>query len=330
MKVPEFVDILIRNLLRLINEFRWRSFLSRLPSREVVIVIVIPGLEHLSVPCVRLLSPFYKVIIVANGQNKESIAWLHGLLPNIQTFRIYTSIQGKYVMSHGDALDLLARAPYDIVFVDPDCYIFEPALLREMFFQLNSNAVVSLFADHREILGFKVPDTFCFGVQSRSFSVLRKLFAIRIGVTYQLAPRLLVAAFKRWGDPVPFPHPEKLYYDTIHAFAIASYISGMGICIVQPSEGDAYHVCGTSYASKHLHQYGELVDQVAINALYFHSLVVESLSSPLPAQDIDSLVKRYGGAKGVLEKFPFYAVSEERKLADELFQSLADRSVLFS
>lgn len=322
-------NLKLANLLRGFNKIRWRYFLSRRNIDNVIVVIVVPGLEHLCVPSVRLLSPFFEVVVVSNGLSDEAIKWLHSALPSIPVFKFFTSIRGRYVLSHGDALDLLARAPSDMVFVDPDCYVFEPSLITQMFRGLERNAIVSLYSDPTTILGFRIPDTFCFGVQSSSLHFLRKAFSVRIGLTSRLSSSLFDHAVERWGNPVPFPHPGKAYFDTIHSLAIAANLANMGIQIIPSSEGQVFHVLGTSYRIGQLQYQNAEVDMTALNAHYFHCLLAEEFTMAVPSKEIACLINHYGGSRGILMKFSAYAQSEQRIVIDSLLSMLRDRRVLF-
>ena len=179
--------------LRTINQIRWRSFLSRRKVARAVILIVVPGLEHLCIPCVRLLSPFFTVILVDNGLPLQASQWLSSAFPHIPYFSLITTVKGagRHTLSHGEALDLLTRTSIDLIFADPDCYILNPGLIAELFKSLKSNAIASLYADPSLRMGFRIPDTFCFGFQPNSLSYLRKAFNLRIGVVPVLSSPLL-------------------------------------------------------------------------------------------------------------------------------------------
>jgi hypothetical protein len=152
------------NALRSVNQIRWRKFLTRRKITKAVILIIVPGLEHLSIPCARLLSPFFPVVLVGNGLTSQAGEWVSSALPHIPIFSLITSTKGAgtYILSHGEALVLLTQVPIDVIFVDPDCYVFEPALISALFRSIKSNAIASLHADPTRILGFSIPDTFCF------------------------------------------------------------------------------------------------------------------------------------------------------------------------
>jgi len=316
-------------VLRLINRLRWRYFLRSRNIKSPIVLIVIPGLEHLCVPCARLLSPFFLVAVVSNGLNLVARQWLSSALPNVPIFPLITTYRGfeKYTLPHGQALQLLSEVPLDQIFIDPDCYIFDPMLIVKLFRSLKQNAIASLYSD--PILGFSIPDTFCFGIQSRSLSVLRKAFSLRLGVTSALDSPLLEQAVKHWGSPVPFPHPGKLYFDTIHSLAISAYLQGMGIDIIPSSEGQVYHVCGTSYLVKKLQTAGIGFDELTLNAHYFHCLIAECFSTTLPNSDVRKLFEHYGGSKGLLEKFPSFSESKIRATTDELLSALIYRKACF-
>jgi hypothetical protein len=309
-------------ILRVINKIRWRHYLSRKNLKRVIVIIVVPGLEHLCVPSVRLLSSSFDIVVVNNGLTSMSVQWLSSALPDIHFFTIISSLRGRYTLSHGDALDLLSRSPIDIIYVDPDCYVFEPKLISRVYAHLKRNAIVSLFSDPATILGFRVPDTFCFGLQSKAISFLRKAFSLRIGLTSNLSTPLLELAIQRWGKPVPFPHPGKTYFDTIHSLAIAAHLAGKGIHIIPYSQGQIYHVLGTSYRINQYQFPDTEVDLTALNAHYFHCLVAEEFVMAVPSDDINCLIHHYGGSKGILASFPEYAQSQQRHTTDELFNKL--------
>ena len=313
-----------------INHARWRTFLLRKKIGKAIIVIVVPGLEHICIPCVRLLSPFFTIILVDNGLSKQASQWLSFALPHSPIFKLQTSFKGRgrYTFPHGNALELLTCVPYDLIFLDPDCYIFEPSLIVDLFHRLETHAIASLYADHR-MPGFSMPDTYCFGINAKSVSYLRSFFDIRFGVTSDLSSPLLDCAIQVWGNPVPFPHPGKNYFDTVHSVAISAYLTGMGVSITPSSKGEAYHVLGTSYRLDELQDSFSDINTTALNAHYFHCLVAEYISMPLPNSNVNKLISYYGGSIGILDKFPGFTQSQQRFTTDELFTAMLQRKVLF-
>jgi hypothetical protein len=318
------------NILEILNRARWRQFSKVHHIKYPVIVIVVPGLEHLAIPCVRLLCPFFEVVVVDNGLSKEASKWLKLLLPHSTFFKIFTSIRGKYILSHGDALDLLTRLPTNMVFLDPDCYIFEPGLIKQMFACLESVAIAALYSDPASILGFRIPDTYCFGLSSEALTFLRKKLKLRIGVVKQLLSPLLEYSVQRWGYPVPYPHPGKQFFDTIHPLAIAVHLMNMGISVLPCRGGETFHVLGTSYRTRELQVQSTEYNETALNAHYFHCLIAESLGLTVPNEGVNCLARYYSGSAGLLEKFPVYAASPKRAETDTLVDLLRDRKVLFN
>ena len=317
--------------LRTVNLVRWRRFLAHTKISKTVILVVVPGLEHLCIPCVRLLSPFFTVILIDNGLPTPATQWLTSALPQIPIFSLITTVKGagKHVLSHGKVLDLLTRIPITAVFADPDCYVFHPELIAKLFRSLETNAIASLYADPSILLGFRIPDTFCFGVQAKSLSALRKSFNVRLGDSVVLTPRLLDAAVQVWGSPVPFPDPNKAFFDTIHSLAIATYLAGMGLDVIPFSQGQVHHVLATSYCIKNLQDARFDINVMILNAQYFHCLISEQLASPPPNYDVRNLITYYGGSKELLEKFPGYALSRLRTETQDLVSALLLRNACF-
>jgi hypothetical protein len=322
----------IKNQILLsINHARWCRFLERKIVIKAIVLIVVPGLEHLCIPSVRLISPLFTVILVDNGLSTNASLWLSSALPQLPIFRLLTSFKGfgRYTLSHGNALNFLTQVPVNLIFLDPDCYIFEPALIANLFHSLKTNAIVSLYSDPSRILGFSIPDTFCFGVQAKSISSLRRIFDVKIGVVSSLSSQLYESAVQVWGDPVPFPHRGKTYFDTIHALAISAHLAGMGIDIIPTSEGQVFHVLGTSYRNHELQDSSSDINVTALNAHYFHCLIAEHLLTSPPNINIRKLIRYYNGSIGLLRMFPSFAQSQLRIITDEPTAALLQRKSCF-
>ena len=103
----------------------------------------------------------------------------------------------------------------------------------------------------------------------------------------------------------------------------------MGVSITPSSKGEAYHVLGTSYRLDELQDSFSDINTTALNAHYFHCLVAEYISMPLPNSNVNKLISYYGGSIGILDKFPGFTQSQQRFTTDELFTAMLQRKVLF-
>ncbi|MFN9645274.1 MAG: hypothetical protein ACK6BG_09220 [Cyanobacteriota bacterium] len=316
--------------LRIYNRNKFRTFLIGHNISRVIVVIVVPGLSHLCIPCVRLVEPFARVVLVDNGLSLMEREWLASMLPGIPFFRLVTSMpwNPSFMTSHGEAMDSLAGVPGEsIIFLDPDCYIFEPSLIQSMFAGLESVAITALFSEYNDKLGLSIPDTFCLGIQSRSLKNLRRLYGIRLGTSPQLDSPLREQAVKKWGNPVPFLHAKKDFFDTIHALVLAANLSGEEVRILPSADGDAFHVLGTSY-NRNNFQPPESTTILLLNSHYFHCSIVERLNQSVPNLIMADLLNYYGGSRGLLDRFPQYKDSDQKLVTDRLLLLLANRGVI--
>jgi hypothetical protein len=316
--------------LKYYNRRRFKAFLARHQLSRIVVVIVVPGLAHLCVPCVRLLDPFCKIVLIDNGLSQTEKDWLSAILPAIPFFKLVTSMpwSPSFMASHGEAMDSLAgEAAESMIFLDPDCYILQPSLIQSLFSKLEHVAMASLFCEENEKLGIQIPDTFCLGIRSEALWKLRRSYRVKLGTLQQLDSPLREQAVKRWGDPVPFPHPKKSFFDTIHAFVLAANLSHLEVAILPYDDGDAFHVLGTSYNRKNFRP-PESTTILLLNSHYFHCLIVEKLNASVPNLIMADLISYYGGSRGLLERFPQFRDSEQRLVTDRLVLSLEHRGVI--
>jgi hypothetical protein len=318
------------NTLRYCNRGRFRAFLAKHQISRVVVVIVVPGLSHLCVPCVRLLESFCKIVLIDNGLSQVEKEWLSSMLPAIPFFKLITSMpwNPSFMASHGEAMDSLAgEASESIIFLDPDCYIIKSSLIQSMFSMLENMSIAALFSERNDQLGFAIPDTFCLGIQSDSLKDLRRKYRVKLGTSLVLESPLRELAIKQWGDPVPFPHPKKNFFDTIHTLVLATKLAQREVVILPVADGDAFHVLGTSY-NRNNFRTPEARSILLLNSHYFHCSILEKLNANVPNLIMADLINYYGGSQGLLDRFPQFKDSEQRLVTDKLLQLLEMRGVI--
>jgi hypothetical protein len=315
---------------RFVNRHRLRTILASRGMEQVILVVVIPHLAHLAIPCLRLLGQSSPVVVVDNGLNHSERDWLMCQVPHLPILRLLQPRPGKnnYVYDHARVMQNLASvARKGTVFLDADCYLFKPELMDTIFHSMEHSIIATLFWTENELLQMSVPDTFCFCINPARLKQLKSRFGATFEVSSSLPKVMAKPAKARWGDPVPWPHTNKTFFDTIHILTLAAELADMSLDCIPSEPGDVYHICGTSYNLAHLQPAGS--DNIfVLNAHYFHLLIVEHCQPGFIVDSFDPLAKHYGGASGLLECHQAYRESSYFRTTQELFNRLQSAGIL--
>jgi hypothetical protein len=314
-------------LFRNWNQFWFRGLVIRDGMDSVIIVVIIPGLAHLAVPAVNLLGSGRPVILIDNGLSGFEGDWLREVMRGRPILRMRTSRfwGDQMVASHGLVMETFTGlAKCATIFMDADCYPFSDQLIVRMLSGWENRFLATPFWYANEDLQMAVPDTFLLGVNTELFHILQDHFDVGFGVSSALPDSLEEKATQRWGSPIPFPHPWKSYFDTVHTLAIAGTIQGFNIECLPTEIGDVYHVCGTSYSQTSLQPPAD-ANELFLNAHYFHMRMVEEWGLHWLTQSFESMINHYGGSTGLIRSHPYYNNSHQRICMDELVAKLLAR-----
>ena len=313
-----------------VNRQRFRAILTSRGLEQVIVVVVIPHLAHLAIPCLRLLGQNSPVVVVDNGLNHLERDWLKCQVPHLPILRLLQPRPGRndYVYDHARVMRTLAPvARKGTIFLDADCYLFKPELIDTVFRSMEHSVIATLFWMENVSLQLAIPDTFCFCINPVRLKQLQARFGATFEVTTALPKAMAKPAEARWGIPVPWPHSNKTFFDTIHILTLAAQLGEMRVDCIPTEPGEVYHVCGTSYTLANLQLAGSY-NFLVLNAHYFHLLIVEQCQASFIMKSFAPLVNHYGGSTGLLERHPAYRESSYFRSTRELFHRLQSAGTL--
>ena len=156
---------------------------------------------------------------------------------------------------------------------------------------------------------------------------MRKKYGIRFGDT-DIGKSLKRKAERKWGSPVPFLHPWKKVFDTVHIPVLASITEEIEIGAIETKYDDIFHVCATSYC---LHYFNSILpkDEFIINAQFFHLLILENLNYTKLDKCLLPFILKYKSPENFISIFPLFQNSDSYLNTMNLFHKLKNRNVLY-
>ena len=105
-------------------------------------MVVVPGLTHLAVLAISQISKREGLILIDNGLFEKERQILKKFLPKISIFRLKNNrlFGQQMVDTHPEVIETLAYIPKNkVIFIDPDCYIFDYKILDTVIKKLDSH-----------------------------------------------------------------------------------------------------------------------------------------------------------------------------------------------
>ena len=288
-------------------------------------IIIVPGITHLAVLSLRLITKSHQVVVIDNGLHENDRTFLKKSLPEIQLFKIMTNrIFGQQMTdTHPEVLETLAYIPkLKVVLVDPDCFIFDSNIIDTLIKSLDTHFFASPFCYENKALNKSIPETFLLGINTIMLRKNRKKYAIRFGDSSP-PKKLDLLFFEKWGIRKPWPQPFKKIFDTTHIHLLAGFIENMTVDHIDYDKELLFHVCGTSYNQSSLQFKGDN-DFLILNAHYFHLKIIELLKDKWLCVYFEKLVNHYKSSAKLIRDFQDYDQSGYRRDIDKLIFKLSN------
>ena len=169
-----------RKIFRFYNRFFFKKLLKKKRSESnVILMVVVPGLTHLAILAINQISKREGVFLIDNGLFEKEREILDTFLPNISTFKLKNNrlFGQQMVDTHPEVIETLAYVPKNkVVFIDPDCYIFDNQILDDVIEKLDYHLFTSPFCSFNEELKETVPETFLIGMNTKKLRKIKKRF----------------------------------------------------------------------------------------------------------------------------------------------------------
>ena len=268
--------------------------------------------------------------MINNGLCEKECAILKEYLPNISVFKLKTNrLFGKQMTdTHPEVFETLAYLPKDkVIFIDPDCYIFDSDIINSLIKDLDFHLFASPFCFTNGDLKEIIPETFLIGINTIKLRKIKKIHGVKFGDS-TLPTKLKSLVSKKWNINNPWPQPYKKIYDTIHIPLLAGFVENMTVGRINYDIKTLFHVCGTSYNQNSYQSINEN-DFLIINAHYFHLRVIEMLKLDWLREYFKRLIYHYGSSNKLIRDFEEYSKSELRVNIDKLISKISNNSNSF-
>ena len=306
----------------------FKQFLDKTSTEStIILMVIVPGLTHLAILAINLISKNHEVTVIDNGLCKKERAILKKYLPTVLVFKLKTNrLFGQQMTdTHPEVIETLAYLPKNkLIFIDPDCYIFDYKIINSVIEELDFHLFTSPFCFYNEELEEFIPETFLIGINTNKLRKLKKVHGVKFGES-SLPTRLKNLLSKKWSIKNPWPQPYKKIYDTIHIPLLAGFVENMTVGLINWDNNSLYHVCGTSY-NQNSYQSKNEKDFLIINAHYFHLRVIEILRLEWLKEYFKKLIDHYGSSKKLISDFEDYSKSELRVNIDKLIEEISKHS----
>lgn len=241
-----------RGLVRGRDVGRLRRFLGRYwdRARPPVFVIVLPNTIGWLEPCLKLVAPEVPLFLIANGLSKRARRELAGRFPQRPVFALSTPPDAY--ARHGTVLDLLiAGTPGDLMILDHDCYLFDPAPLAPVAWK-PGEFIAAIdrpgFSTVNRTSGLRFPRTHFLILHGALMRDLRRRFGVGCEkVLY--TPRGLVERLAAVGiGDHNYPPALMPFFDTLQLAMAVAFAEGWRVRWLPVADGGIAHIGGTARA----------------------------------------------------------------------------------
>jgi hypothetical protein len=234
-------------LIPLFNDRKFEAFEAflRQTSGKRFFVIVMPGVLHFLLPCLRLIPTSVGLVFIHNGSKRDEEDVLTRLYPQHPQFRL-TTLPGSS-LAHGDVLTLLlTHSRDDFGIIDHDLYVFDGTVFDRLVFS-DGEALLGLFGGANQEAGLVYPHTFFLYFRAEAMRDLMERHGVTARV-YRRAPRRLRDQLAALGLPTGRYLKDYVdFYDTLQLLIAIAYCEGLRPGFVPLADpNDAVHVGGTS------------------------------------------------------------------------------------
>jgi hypothetical protein len=215
-------------------------------------VVAVPGILHFLAPCLRLAKRHVSPVLVLNGLPRWEEQVLAEDFPAVPRVRLPVPT-GFGLLAHGLVVELILRfTDGEVRLHDPDLYVFDPSVYRELSLG-DREVAVGAFGVRNERTGVTFPTTHLLALRALELrEILRRR---RIGAgRYRRTPRRVAADLSRLGfGNHNFPKSYLPYYDVLHLSLAVAVAEGWTLRSLDAGDTRALHIGGVSYLTKNYH-----------------------------------------------------------------------------
>lgn len=279
-------------LQRWVTPGRFRRFQAALDGQlgGHLYVIVMPQTLHFLLPCLGLVAPEARIVLLLNGAQQWEADLLRERFPGLAQFRVATLPWSS--VGHGSMINLLLRNnDRDFGLLDHDLYLFDKTVLARLHFN-HDEFLLCLLSDASTDGTWAYPLTHFLYFRVEVFHRLMQCYGVG-AQSYRNVPEparsRLAAIGLRAGATMKSYHD---FFDTLHVLIALAYADGFEAAqIGLASQEGVYHVGGTSVGTHHTKDLAHI---------YIHLRFLELAGEPL-------LERRYAAMAA-----PFSRASELR------------------
>ena len=215
---------------------------------DPLVLVAVPHILHYVIPCLTLATPHVGVVLVLNGLARWEEEILDRRFPELPRIRLEPL--PRSMLAHGSVLDLLLRhAERRFTLLDPDLFVFDPAVFAELELRPGEIAVGAYGFTNRKT-GLRFPTTHLLALDVPSLQSL--MARHRVGpAIYRRTPPHLVARLGTLGlGDHNFVRDHLPHYDPLNLLLALAVYEGFRFRILDRAERDVFHVGGVSYLER--------------------------------------------------------------------------------
>ena len=285
-----------RLLIHVLNGSRLRRFHAK--NLHVLgnhfYVIVMPGVLHLLLPCLDLVTSQIRPVLIFNGARRWERRLLQSRYPGLCTFRL--SAFPASFCSHGDVISLLLRnntANFGII--DHDLFFFGSSIFQDLAFT-EGECIAGLFRQINSKIQVEYRTTHYLFFHT---SILRTIMdRYKVGArSYRYAPRRARRQLEKMGlrDGLYLKQYQK-FFDTLTLLMALAFSEGYHARYIRwkPRE-HAYHIGATS---------GSLYRTKDLAELYIHLRFLERIPDNVIQKRSAHIRSEFGNSGQVAARLP--------------------------
>jgi len=281
-------------------------------------LIVMPGVLHFLVPCLKLIPKKVPLFLLFNGTKEWEIKYLNEKFPDIPGLRLKTLPAS--CLAHGDVITLLLESnTKNFGILDHDLYLFDEEIFTNLEFKQNE-CLLAIYAEQSEKTGFIYPHTCFLFFNVSLISSLMSRYKIDANL-YKKAPSRLKDSLSSIGlTNGVYLKDYHNFFDTLNlvlAMAFTEKLQVRYLDLKTPSK--TIHVGGTSM--------GQHITKDLSN-IYIHLYFLEYINDPILIKHYSYWYKRFKNSAEIvplMAKTPY--IVHLLSLFDTLMLQLHDRNM---
>jgi hypothetical protein len=214
------------------------------------VVVVVPRILHYVIPCLALAVRHVSVTLVLNGTRPWEDEILARRFPHLPTIRL-SPVKGS-LLPHGTVLDIVLRhAQRNLVLLDPDLFVFDPAVFARLE-PAAGEIAVGAFGVTNRAAARTFPTTHLLALDVPAVQALMTRHRIR-PVIYRRTPRHLVEPLGKLGfGDHNFVKEYLRCYDPLNLVLAMAVHDGFETRVLNADEEGVVHVGGVSYLERNV------------------------------------------------------------------------------